>query len=71
MNKHQIKLNVGDDKLMRWHPKFNLDEVPEVEQAELPRPPDSKKFMTAKEMLEEANNKMDPKVNNFYNDWSS
>ena len=32
-------LDISDDKVMRWHPAFPLDSVPEVEESELPKPP--------------------------------
>ena len=32
-------IEIPDDKLIRWHPEFDLDNIPDVEEAELPKPP--------------------------------
>ena len=44
-------LTIPDDKITRWHPKFALDEVPDIEAAPLPEPPDVKRLATAGEVL--------------------
>ena len=49
--------NVKDDQIRQWHPKFVLDDVPDVEPAPLPQPPVVKKFMTAKDVLDEVQDK--------------
>ncbi|XP_072675674.1 DNA replication factor Cdt1 isoform X2 [Canis lupus baileyi] len=41
---------VPEERLTRWHPRFNVDEVPDIEPAELPRPPATEKVATAQEM---------------------
>ncbi|KAI1235617.1 hypothetical protein IHE44_0002499 [Lamprotornis superbus] len=41
---------VPEEKLTRWHPRFNVDEVPDVSPAELPRPPQEDRLSTAQEM---------------------
>ena len=30
---------VSDDKMYRWHPRFDLDYIPSVPEADLPQPP--------------------------------
>ena len=32
-------IDIPEDKVIRWHPEFKLDTVPDVEAAELPKPP--------------------------------
>lgn len=51
-----------DDQLTRWHPRFNVDEVPDVVPAELPQPPTVDKMTTAQEVLTKARSMMSPKV---------
>ncbi|PNJ12528.1 CDT1 isoform 2, partial [Pongo abelii] len=41
---------VPEDQLTRWHPRFNVDEVPDIEPAALPQPPAMEKLTTAQEM---------------------
>jgi len=55
-------LKVPDDKITRWHPKFQLDEVPAVEPSSLPLPPDVTTFTTARDVLDQAKNKFTPRV---------
>lgn len=56
-------LVIPDDKLTRWHPKFNVDEVPNILPSELPQPPQTEKLTTAQEVLDRARSLMTPKVN--------
>lgn len=66
MNKLNVSLNVKEDDIRQWHSRFVLDDVPEVEPASLPQPPVVKKFMTAKDVLDELKEKhVDPKVSHF------
>lgn len=53
---------VPEDQLTRWHPRFNVDEVPDIEPAELPQPPVTEKLTTAQEVLARARSLMTPKV---------
>uniref|UniRef100_A0A8C6RWK1 DNA replication factor Cdt1 n=1 Tax=Nannospalax galili TaxID=1026970 RepID=A0A8C6RWK1_NANGA len=53
---------VPEDQLMRWHPCFNVDEVPDIEPAELPQPPTTEKLTTAQEVLARARSLMSPKM---------
>ncbi|XP_021441677.2 DNA replication factor Cdt1 isoform X2 [Oncorhynchus mykiss] len=56
-------IRVPDDKLTRWHPRFNVDEVPNVLPGELPQPPrGAEKLTTAQEVLDKARSMMTPKV---------
>ncbi|XP_021486815.1 DNA replication factor Cdt1 [Meriones unguiculatus] len=53
---------VPEDQLTRWHPRFNVDEVPDIEPADLPQPPVSEKLTTAQEVLARARSLMSPKM---------
>ncbi|XP_075432900.1 DNA replication factor Cdt1 isoform X1 [Ascaphus truei] len=53
---------VPDDKLTRWHPRFNVDEVTDVVPANLPQPPQVDKLTTAQEVLSKARGMMTPKM---------
>ena len=44
-------LHIPDDKILRWHPAFALDSVPEIEAALLPAPPIKETYSTAKDVL--------------------
>lgn len=53
---------VPEDQLTRWHPRFNVDGVPDIEPAELPQPPTTEKLTTAQEVLAQARSLMSPRV---------
>ncbi|XP_077057654.1 DNA replication factor Cdt1 isoform X2 [Siphateles boraxobius] len=53
---------VPDDKLTRWHPRFNVDEVPDVKPSDLPQPPQTEKLSSAQEVLDRARALMTPKM---------
>ncbi|KAM8947818.1 DNA replication factor Cdt1 [Pelodytes ibericus] len=55
-------LLLPDDQLTRWHPRFKVDEVPDVEPAELPQPPQVDKLTTAQDVLSKARGMMTPKM---------
>ncbi|KAK3086546.1 hypothetical protein FSP39_020036 [Pinctada imbricata] len=55
-------LSVPDDKITRWHPKFNVDTVPDVKPDDLPQPPTVKKYHTAKDVLEDTRGKLPSRV---------
>ncbi|XP_004437179.1 PREDICTED: DNA replication factor Cdt1 [Ceratotherium simum simum] len=59
---------VPEDQLMRWHPRFNVDEVPDIEPAELPRPPTMEKLATAQEVLARARSLMSPRMEKALSD---
>ncbi|NXF38918.1 CDT1 factor, partial [Nyctibius bracteatus] len=53
---------VPEEKLTRWHPRFNVDEVPDIRPAELPRPPQEDRLSTAQEVLSTARGMLTPKM---------
>ncbi|XP_053843058.1 DNA replication factor Cdt1 [Vidua macroura] len=53
---------VPEEKLTRWHPRFNVDEVPDISPAELPRPPHEDRLSTAQEVLSTARGMLSPKM---------
>ncbi|XP_054856252.1 DNA replication factor Cdt1 [Eublepharis macularius] len=53
---------VPDDQLARWHPRFKVDEVPDIVPAELPQPPQVDKLTTAQEVLAKARTMLTPKM---------
>ncbi|KAM9607897.1 DNA replication factor Cdt1 isoform 2-T2 [Trichechus inunguis] len=61
-------MEVPEDQLTRWHPCFNVDEVPDIEPAELPRPPPTEKLVTAQELLARARSLMSPRMEKALND---
>ncbi|KAJ1083982.1 hypothetical protein NDU88_004137 [Pleurodeles waltl] len=56
------RLVVADDSITRWHPRFNVDTVPDVPSAELPQPPQVNKMTSAQEVLNRARGMMTPKM---------
>ncbi|KAI8519603.1 replication licensing factor Cdt1 [Branchiostoma belcheri] len=54
--------SVSDTALTKWHPKFPLDTVPDIEPSPLPRPPDVQKYATAQDVLDQARGKILPRV---------
>uniref|UniRef100_G3NCT9 CDT1 Geminin-binding domain-containing protein n=1 Tax=Gasterosteus aculeatus aculeatus TaxID=481459 RepID=G3NCT9_GASAC len=55
-------VSVPEDKLTRWHPRFNVDSVPAVPSSSLPQPPDRDRVSTAQEVLEKARSLITPKM---------
>ncbi|XP_004842732.1 DNA replication factor Cdt1 isoform X2 [Heterocephalus glaber] len=53
---------VPEDQLTRWHPRFNVDEVPDIEPAELPQPPTTEQLTSAQEVLARARSLMSPRM---------
>ncbi|NXD03964.1 CDT1 factor, partial [Certhia familiaris] len=53
---------VPEEKLTRWHPRFNVDEVPDISPAELPRAPQEDRLSTAQEVLNAARGMLSPKM---------
>ncbi|XP_050675180.1 DNA replication factor Cdt1-like [Leptidea sinapis] len=45
---------IPDHKLVRWHPEFELEKVPEVESAKLPEAPNPEKVSSAQDVLAKA-----------------
>ncbi|KAI5276888.1 DNA replication factor Cdt1 [Manis pentadactyla] len=59
---------VPEDRLTRWHPRFNVDEVPDIEPAELPQPPTAEKLATAQEVLARARSLLSPRMEKALSD---
>jgi len=55
-------VKVDEMKVQRWHPKFKLEELPEVTIAALPEAPEVEKFSTAKEVLDKAKGSMNERI---------
>lgn len=55
-------MEVPEDKLTRWHPRFNVDEVPDISPAELPQPPQEDRVSMAQEVLSAARGTMSTKM---------
>lgn len=51
-----IPMTVTRSALKRWHPDFPLESVPDIEQGELPLPPNVERFSNAKDILSTARN---------------
>lgn len=58
----KLNLSIPEEKLTRWHPRFRLDEVPDIEPSALPEPPNVKVYQTAKDVLEDTKKRFHPKV---------
>ena len=39
LSKLSPPLTIPDDKVLHWHPEFSLDQLPDVPESSLPRPP--------------------------------
>ncbi|XP_051279415.1 DNA replication factor Cdt1 [Dicentrarchus labrax] len=55
-------VSVPEDKLTRWHPRFNVDTVPAIQASSLPQPPHTEKLATAQEVLDRARSLITPKM---------
>lgn len=55
-------VSVPEDKLTRWHPRFNVDAVPAVQTSSLPQVPHTEKLVTAQEVLDKARSLITPKM---------
>ncbi|NWU75110.1 CDT1 factor, partial [Onychorhynchus coronatus] len=55
-------MEVPEEKLTRWHPRFNVDEVPDISPVELPQPPQEDRLSTAQEVLRTARGMLSPKM---------
>ncbi|NXN44296.1 CDT1 factor, partial [Rhinoptilus africanus] len=53
---------VPEEKLTRWHPRFNVDDVPDISPAELPQAPQEDRLTTAQEVLSTARGMLTPKM---------
>lgn len=57
-----MPLSIDDDKIIRWHPQFKLDDVPDVEQSPLPEAPVVKTFTSAQDVLDRGCGLVNPRV---------
>lgn len=55
-------VSVPEDKLTRWHPRFNVDTVPAIQTSLLPQSPHTGKLATAQELLDKARLLITPKM---------
>ncbi|XP_019959134.2 DNA replication factor Cdt1 isoform X1 [Paralichthys olivaceus] len=55
-------VSVPEDKLTRWHPRFNVDTVPAILTSALPQPPHTERLATAQEVLDKARSLITPKM---------
>lgn len=60
--KNHPSLSVDDEALMRWHPCFHVDEVPEICTSPLPEPDQVKTYSTAQDVLDRARQNMSSRV---------
>ncbi|XP_026499044.1 DNA replication factor Cdt1 [Vanessa tameamea] len=47
-------IDIPDNKLIRWHPEFELEKIPEIECAKLPEMPNTEKYSSAQDVLAKA-----------------
>ena len=50
----ETPMRVPKEKILRWHPEFDVESCKQIEHAELPQPPNVEKFTTAKDVLDKA-----------------
>lgn len=55
-------LSLDNAAVVRWHPCFRLDEVPDVIVSPLPEPPQVESYTTAQDVLDKACQNMAPRV---------
>ena len=60
----QLHMDIDDTQIHRWHPNFNVNDVPAIERSTLPQPPLIKSFSTAAELMSNNRGKFAPKVEN-------
>ncbi|OWR43144.1 DNA replication factor Cdt1 [Danaus plexippus plexippus] len=47
-------IEIPDNKLVRWHPEFELEKIPDIDGAKLPELPNTEKFSSAQDVLAKA-----------------
>ena len=47
-------MHISKEKILRWHPEFDVETCKVIEQAELPQPPDVERMTSAKDVLDKA-----------------
>ncbi|OAD62074.1 DNA replication factor Cdt1 [Eufriesea mexicana] len=50
----ETPMHVPKQKIVRWHPEFDVESCKQIEQADLPQPPNVEKTSTAKDVLDKA-----------------
>ena len=55
-------LTIPDKKILRWHPSFALDSVPEIAASPMPTPPIKETYTTAKDVLNVAQGRLADRV---------
>lgn len=50
----ETPMRVPKEKILRWHPEFDVESCKQIEHAELPQPPNVEKLTTAKDVLDKA-----------------
>ncbi|KPJ07246.1 DNA replication factor Cdt1 [Papilio machaon] len=57
-------MEIPDDKLIRWHPEFEIEKLPEIPCAKLPEMPNTEKISSAQDVLAKARElfKCNPKM---------
>lgn len=49
-------MEIPRDKIVRWHPEFDIEKIPEIERTPLPQPPNVETVSSAKDVLSKARN---------------
>ncbi|XP_008279720.1 DNA replication factor Cdt1 [Stegastes partitus] len=57
-----LPVSIPEDRLTRWHPRFNVDTVPAVQTSPLPQVPHADRLVTAQEVLDKARSLITPKM---------
>uniref|UniRef100_A0A3B5B9B2 Chromatin licensing and DNA replication factor 1 n=1 Tax=Stegastes partitus TaxID=144197 RepID=A0A3B5B9B2_9TELE len=57
-----LPVSIPEDRLTRWHPRFNVDTVPAVQTSPLPQVPHADRLVTAQEVLDKARSLITPKT---------
>ncbi|XP_078043063.1 chromatin licensing and DNA replication factor double parked [Augochlora pura] len=50
----ETPMQVPKEKIVRWHPEFNVEDCKPIELSELPQPPNIEKITSAKDVLDKA-----------------
>ena len=59
---NRLNIRINEAEIKRWHPQFKLDDVPDIVPAELPQAPVVKKFSSAKDILDDVKEILNPRV---------
>ncbi|XP_076482067.1 chromatin licensing and DNA replication factor double parked [Bombus vancouverensis nearcticus] len=50
----ETPMHISKEKILRWHPEFDVETCKVIEQAELPQPPNVERMTSAKDVLDKA-----------------